>query len=96
MQDFGIDSGNDLAIKNGDFTIVTSDLDHISDIIDFNQGELKEYPEIGVGIINYLNSTGKQQELNRKIRLMLESDGWEAKVIEQIIQNGVLIENVDI
>lgn len=96
MQDFLVDENNDLKIQNGDFVVGFSDFDHIIDIIDFNQGDLVEYPQIGVGIINYLNSSGKQQELNRRVRLMMEADKWSPKTIEQVLTKGVLTENIKI
>lgn len=67
---------NDLVIKNGDFDITESDEQHIEDIIAYNKGSLKEYPQVGIGIFNYLNSSGQEQFLERELSLQLKADGY--------------------
>ena len=67
---------NDLVIQNGDFVITDSDQQHIEDIIQAYIGHYKEFPLAGVGIDLYMNSSGTQLELQRIIRLQLESDGY--------------------
>lgn len=56
MTDILIDDNNDLAIENGDFVLGYSDNQHQKLIIQANKGDLKEYPELGVGIENLLSS----------------------------------------
>ena len=58
---------NDLTIVNGDFAIAESDNQHLYDIINSFPGWWKEFPQVGVGIQNYVNSSGKQQELSRNM-----------------------------
>ena len=75
--DFLLDDDGDLQItSNGDFKIGLSDRQHITDIIRSNVGWWKQYPLIGVGIMNYLNSSGKEQQLEREIKIQLQSDGY--------------------
>jgi len=69
---------DDLSV-DGDLEIVESDEQHISDIIRAFQGEYKQYPFVGVGIRNYLSSSGKEQEIRAKIKLQLEADGYICK-----------------
>lgn len=56
MKDVLIDEDNDIVISNGDFAIGDSDIKHQEHILIANKGEFKEFPEIGVGIIEALNS----------------------------------------
>ncbi|WP_199118707.1 hypothetical protein [Pedobacter sp. ASV28] len=54
MQDFIIN--DDLDIENGDLLIGYADEYHQRNILIAEKGEYKEYPELGVGIMNMLNS----------------------------------------
>ena len=66
----------DLLITDGDFVIGLSDEDHIIDIVNSNQGDWKEYILCGVGINNYLNSSGMDLFLQKEIGVQLERDGY--------------------
>jgi len=67
---------NDLLIANGDFTVAESDQQHIEDIIFENVGAYKQFPLVGVGILNYLNSSGSEQGLRNEILSQLTVDGY--------------------
>lgn len=67
---------DDLIFANGDFSIGESDQQHIQDIVFENTGAYKQFPLVGVGIINYLNSSGAQLILGRNIKTQLETDGY--------------------
>lgn len=69
-------SDNDLTIKNGDFAIADSDMQHIEDIVTSHPGWWKQYPSLGVGAYNYLASPGQAQKLAREIKLQLTADGF--------------------
>lgn len=85
-------SDNDLVIKNGDFVIGESDSQHIEDSINAYAGWWKEHPQDGVGIFSYLNSSGRVQELARKIKLELQSDGYNVeRPIIDISQDGIKV-----
>lgn len=70
---------NELSLLNGDFMAAESDQQHIEDIIGSFIGEWKEFPYIGVGVEDYINSTGEEQELARQIKLQLQADGYSAE-----------------
>lgn len=72
---------NELDFTGGDFVISDSDSQHQEDIISENIGSYKQYPVLGVGIIQYLNSSGSQGILRRSIQLQLEADGYYIKSI---------------
>jgi len=75
-QDFLLNTiTGDLKISNGDFQIGLSDLQHIRDIISANQGEWQEFPNMGVGIDNYIDGSNLYQ-LNQNINIQLENDGY--------------------
>jgi hypothetical protein len=75
-KDFLQNSEFDLLIVDGDLSIGLSDEDHIIDIINSNQGDWKEYILCGVGIDNYLNSSGLDIFLEKEIGVQLERDGF--------------------
>lgn len=68
---------NDLYIYNGDLVIGDSDEQHVSDTIAAFPGWWKENPADGVGALAFINSTGKEQELERSLKIQLQSDGYQ-------------------
>lgn len=74
-RDFGLYQ-NDLIIAGGDFSIMDSDEQHVSDTLAAFPGWWKEDPADGVGMLQYENSTGKEQEIERSVKMQLESDGY--------------------
>ena len=82
VKDFVQDNTGDLLVNNGDFVIDFSDTEHITDIISSAQGAWKEYPLCGVGIDNYLNSSGTQNILTQSIIQQLAIDGYNSIDVE--------------
>lgn len=66
---------NDLSFVNGDFDIQESDQQSIELIIDSWVGHWKQFPLCGVGIDNFVKSSGQQLALKRTISVQLEADG---------------------
>jgi hypothetical protein len=77
-QDFKLDTDGDIYINasTGDFDVVESDGQHVQDIFDSVPGWWKEFPLLGVNMIKYLNSTGKQVEIQGKGKEQLQADGY--------------------
>lgn len=71
----------DYAWKNGDFKIDFSDEQHQTDIIQSTVGSWKQYPLCGVGIVNYLNSSGSALVLKKEITTQLEINGYTVNEI---------------
>lgn len=74
----------------GDFTVGPSDMQHVKDVVFSFQGDWKQYPLCGVGIENYLNSSGTQQYLRREIQYQLTTDGYtsiEVKFVGRGVDN---------
>ena len=83
---------NDLLISGGDLVVGASDMQHIEDTINAFPGWWKEHPKDGVGIFSYINSSGTQQELARKIKLELQADGYNVERPEIVItQDGITV-----
>jgi hypothetical protein len=75
-QDVGL-INNDFNFIDGDFSVVNSDDQHIIDTIASFKGWWKQYPLDGVGIAAYQKSSLNIQELQKNIRIQLESDGYK-------------------
>ena len=78
----------DLATLNGDFITGPSDAQHVADIIVATQGSFKEYPALGVGLFNYLASTGLESQLVTSIVQQLSSDGYQSLPVVEATPNG--------
>lgn len=74
-------STGDLECNNGDFKNGFSDEQHQVDIIQSNAGSWKQYPLCGVGINNYLNSSGATMQLKKEITTQLTVDGYSVNEI---------------
>lgn len=84
---------NDLYIIDGDFAISFSDQQHISDTIAAFPGWWKQNPPDGVGVLQYINSAGKVQELERSVKLNLQSDGYKMGDADFTNSNDLVIIN---
>ena len=89
MTDFILDENGDLKIENGDFVIGDATLQNQDAILEFQKGELKEYPEVGVGLANALLDENPRNIITQ-IRRQFRYDGLEIKTLE-VSENGSLI-----
>jgi len=76
VQDIILDNSGDLQFKNGDLEIGPGDEQHIVLIVNTMPGSFKQFPLLGVGIIQYSGSSGKTSELRRSISIQLTADGY--------------------
>lgn len=74
----------DLAIKNGDFEVGDDTQQRVLLLMRAEQGHFKQSPLAGVGFTSMIGGS-LTQELERNIRLQLESDNI---TVSKIIQNG--------
>ena len=81
-KDILIDESNDLMIKNGDFVIGRSDVQHVDHLIMAFPGEYKEHAEIGLGAIAYIKSNTSKIKFKRDLRIQLNYDGYQKPVID--------------
>jgi len=78
--DIKLDNNGDLLIKDNDLVWDISDTQHIEDTINASPGWWMENFSDGVGIRDYLNSSGQEQVLARQIKIQLESDLYTVSV----------------
>lgn len=72
---------NDLYTVDGDFAIVESDVQHVSDTVAAFPGWWKENPADGVGVFQYLHSAGQEQKIRRSVQINLQSDGYRSDAV---------------
>lgn len=89
MKDILLDAGSaDVKIDNGDFVVDESDGQHQEHLLVFQKGALKDEPQVGVGIENYLNDDDVDAML-RELRSQFENDGMavNAVVFDEALKN---------
>jgi hypothetical protein len=59
---------------HNDLEWFASDIQHIEDIIQATPGSYKESPTLGIAAKNYINSSGAEKEVARKVMIQLQSD----------------------
>jgi len=74
-KDILLDENNDLLVQNGDFVIGESERQEIKMILQAVKNDYKQFPEIGVNLVEELNSSGSARALTQKIKLNLKMDG---------------------
>ncbi|MHA3045993.1 oxidase [Riemerella anatipestifer] len=89
MQDILLNDDNDLEIKDGDFLVGFSNKQHQKHILMANKGEYKEFPEVGVGIIQMI-ADDRYTELLIETKKQLEYDGMQIKDVS-LQPNGKMI-----
>lgn len=77
-----LDKDNEPVIKDGTLAIGETREQNAQLIITAEKGEFKEYPQLGVGISQFLKSTGREKELLRAIRVQLALDGIKPQTID--------------
>ncbi|MRJ09169.1 oxidase [Ornithobacterium rhinotracheale] len=89
MQDILTNTENDLQIKEGDFLVGNAHSQHQKHILTANKGEYKEFPEVGVGIVQML-ADDRYTEMLIETKKQLEYDGMQIKDVS-LQPNGNLI-----
>lgn len=91
MDDFLLDTSNDLVVNNGDFVIGDASLQHQNHILLAQKGEFKNAPEIGVGVLTELNNENPR-ELLSQIRRNFEYDGMKVNSLKVAANGNLLID----
>lgn len=89
MQDFIIN--DDLTFDKGDLVIGLSDEQHQKHILIAEKGEYKQFPELGVGIVNLLNSEDATRLLIEAKR-NFEYDRMKVKELRFTDDNTLIVE----
>jgi hypothetical protein len=80
-----LDENNELLIRNGDLVIDDASQQHIALLLLSNQGDFKQHPLTGIGIMKYLNSPLNatiKAKLYRDINIQFEDNGLKDINIE--------------
>jgi hypothetical protein len=77
----------DLDVKDGDFVIGVSDLQHIANILEAEKGQFRQTPLVGVGVLKMINGPISGAE-KRDIKMQLQGDGYQTK--EVVFKEGLL------
>lgn len=85
IKDIILDDDLDLIIENGDFKVADSDQQHVLLIVNTTLGSFKNAPLMGVGIRQYLSSSGETDALKRAMTVQLGADGYK---VNEIILRG--------
>lgn len=70
----------DIDLSSGDIQLEESTQRHQTDIIIATKGSYKEFPTVGVGLIDYV-SDSENSDFLRNIRKQLTADGMKVKSI---------------
>ena len=78
-----------------DFLVGDAGNNYISYILQASPGHYKQFPQIGVGIDNYLNGAFSGAQIERDIRVQLEANGFQSPQIDmsKYPVNGTIIIN---
>lgn len=79
VNDILLDQDYDLLITDGDLKVGDANHQHQAILILTEKGSIKQSPDVGVGIYNYILDDASVQELHAEIQKQLELDG--ARVI---------------
>lgn len=83
-KDFLQDENGDLLIENGDFVIGESTRQHQKALLVSTAGNYRQNPEIGVGLVDYLNDENDLSGLRAKIISEFENDGMDVRDVQII------------
>jgi len=76
---------NDLVIENGDFAKGEVSQEHIQDYLTCNQGDIRQFPLVGINLVQYLNAPlngFNAISLRKNIRLQLIAAKYTVRKIE--------------
>ena len=80
MKDLLLDTNNDVTLLNGDLNIGISEGQHLEHLLIAQKGSVKQFPDTGVGIENYLNES-EIDDMLREVRYQFEQDGLTVNAV---------------
>ena len=83
LHDFKLDNSFDLEIKDGDFVVAESTLQHQQLLILINKGMLREHPARCVGLPSWINDD-RAGNLNAAIKREFETDGMKVVAVKAV------------
>lgn len=80
-KDILLDSDEDLSFKDGDFFVGNSDQQHVQHILKADKGHFRQWPLIGVGILDYVNGAVEPEVIRQLITTNLKNDNYNVKQV---------------
>lgn len=80
-EDLQLDEIGDILLKDGDYVMGESDMQHIEDILDAYPGEYRNAPLLGVYLQRAVNGL-MDGSIRRDININLQSDNYQVKKVE--------------
>lgn len=87
MKDIQIENG-ELKIESGDFCIEESQAQHEQLILLAQKGDFRDSPDLGVGVVDYLNAEDFGG-LSVQVKREMKKDGIEVRKVK--VNNGKLV-----
>jgi len=72
----------DITIKDGDLAVGDSDGQNIEFILEAKPGQFYQFPTLGVGVVDLINSPISRQALKLRIKNNLEADNYRINRID--------------
>lgn len=94
MKDLLLSEGFDLLVKDGDFVIGDSNVQHQNILLITQPGSFKESPDVGIGVENFLMDDDPAG-LKDKVREEFTKDGQKVNSIIYDTQTGNLTYDAD-
>jgi hypothetical protein len=81
--DIMLNEAGDLDIIDGDFVVSESDAQNVELLLSATKGSLRQYPEMGVGLANYVKKQNTSTaEMRRSIEVNLKADGYRVNKLK--------------
>lgn len=80
-KDILLDSDEDLSFKDGDFYVGNSDQQHVQHILKADKGHFRQWPLLGVGILDYVNGAVEPEVIRQLITTNLKNDNYNVKQV---------------
>lgn len=81
--DIALNDSGDLDIIDGDFVVSESDAQHVGLLLSATKGSIRQYPEMGVGLANYVKKQNTSMaEMRRSIEVNLKADGYQVNKLK--------------
>lgn len=81
MKDILLDELSDLQVLNDDLVIGVTDQQHQEHLLLTEKGDIKQFPDAGVGTLKYLESEDPGALL-REVSIQFSSDGMNVKAVK--------------
>ena len=89
MTDFLLNADFDLAVASGDLVAGESSQQHQQLLLFLTAGELRQFPQVGVGVRDFLLDGQLAGSINSAVKRSFEADGMTVRTIARA-KNGTL------